>query len=158
MIMVRNEVVAVGYRHYAHKQTGANAAMSYILKNCVVPIEGGYAIDYEKVLLSRGTLIGIEVTDVRLERQMVIIDWVDNTGTDNASRDDYIMSLAYNVDKGESIYRVDSPLRHTQILGMTYPNNWVGDNVVVYLGLASKDGKLISDSQYLGEYVVPAVE
>lgn len=48
--------VRTGYKTYASKQTAFNAAMSYIVKNAVSGAFPNYALDFSRVLVSRGSL------------------------------------------------------------------------------------------------------
>ena len=48
--------VRTGYKTYASKQTAFSTAMSYIVKNAVSGAFPNYALDFSRVLVSRGSL------------------------------------------------------------------------------------------------------
>ena len=48
--------IRIGYKSQAAKQTEFNAAMSYLVKNAVTGTSPDYALDYTKVVVSKGGL------------------------------------------------------------------------------------------------------
>jgi hypothetical protein len=50
------QFLRTGFRRFAVKMTGINAAVSYNLQNALTGVYPGYAIDYAKALVTRGNL------------------------------------------------------------------------------------------------------
>ena len=145
--------IRIGYKSQAAKQTEFNAAMSYIVKNAITGTSPNYALDYTKVMVSRGGLT--QVTDAAASwaaaTSKLTVTWTDNSGVGTALATDKAMPFVYNKDKNETIYNTEGATRTTHTMDITVPSNWVGDKVEVYLGMVSEDGALVADSIYLGE-------
>lgn len=145
--------IRVGYKSQAAKQTEFNAAMSYTIKNAVTGSYPSYALDFTKIIVSKGGLTQVTgaIATWDNNRNEVKIDWTDNSGVGNALATDKAMPFIYNKDKGETIYDTAGATRATHTQSLTVPNDWEGDKVEVYLGMVSEDGKEVADSIYLGE-------
>ena len=145
--------IRIGYNSQAAKQTEFNAAMSYIVKNAITGTSPNYALDYTKVMVSRGGLT--QVTDAAASwaaaTSKLTVTWTDNSGVGSALATDKAMPFVYNKDKNETIYNTEGATRTTHTMDITVPSDWVGDKVEVYLGMVSEDGALVADSIYLGE-------
>ena len=145
--------IRIGYKSQAAKQTEFNAAMSYIVKNAITGTSPNYALDYTKVMVSRGGLT--QVTDAAASwaaaTSKLTVTWTDNSGVGTALATDKAMPFVYNKDKNETIYNTEGATRTTHTMDITVPSDWVGDKVEVYLGMVSEDGALVADSIYLGE-------
>lgn len=150
--------IRIGYKSQAAKQTEFNAAMSYLVKNAVTGTSPDYALDYTKVVVSKGGLTQVtEAADSWVAAQnKLTFSWTDNSGVGNALATDKAMPFIYNKAKNETIYNTAGATRTTHTMDVTVPNNWVGDKVEVYLGMVSEDGALVADSIYLGEKTLTA--
>ena len=150
--------IRIGYKSQAAKQTEFNAAMSYIVKNAITGASPNYALDYTKVMVSRGGLT--QVTDAAASwaaaTSKLTVTWTDNSGVGSALATDKAMPFVYNKDKNETIYNTEGATRTTHTMDITVPSDWVGDKVEVYLGMVSEDGALVADSIYLGELTLNA--
>ena len=145
--------IRIGYKSQAAKQTEFNAAFSYHIKNAVTGSYPNYAMDYTKVVVSKGSLT--QVTDGAVNwtaaQSKLTFSWTDNSGVGNALATDKAMPFIYNKTKNETIYNTAGATRTTHTQSLTVPNDWEGDKVEVYLGMVSEDGKEVADSIYLGE-------
>lgn len=145
--------IRVGYKSQAAKQTEFNAAFSYTIKNAVTGSYPSYALDFTKIVVSKGGLTQVTGATATWDnnRNEVKIDWTDNSGVGNALATDKAMPFIYNKAKGETIYDTAGATRATHTQSLTVPNDWEGDKVEVYLGMVSEDSKEVADSIYLGE-------
>lgn len=150
--------IRIGYKSQAAKQTEFNAAMSYTIKNAITGSYPNYALDYTKIVVSKGGLTQVTGATATWDnnRNEVKIDWTDNSGVGNALATDKAMPFIYNKAKGETIYDTAGATRTTHTQSLTVPNDWEGDKVEVYLGMVSEDGKEVADSIYLGEVTLTA--
>lgn len=146
--------VNVGFRMYAVQQTAMNAAMSYTLRNAVKGSSPDFSIDYSKVLVSKGSLELPQNIHLLNNEGEIGISWNDNSGLANALDTDFAMPLAYNANKMTAVYDMVSSCRGDEGVSLSYPSDWVGDTVHIYLGFISENGALVSDSAYLGELKV----
>lgn len=145
--------IRIGYKSQAAKQTEFNAAFSYTIKNAVTGAYPNYALDFTKIVVSKGGLTQVTGATATWNNNSneVKIDWTDNSGVGNALATDKAMPFIYNKAKGETIYDTAGATRTTHTQSLTVPNDWEGDKVEVYLGMVSEDGKEVADSIYLGE-------
>jgi len=145
------EFIRKGYKDYAIKMTAFNAAMSEILENGITGTAPDFEIDYPNVLVSKGSLKGIlnPSFDVATAGQ-VSFSWSDNSNEINANNDDRLMTLIYNPAKKESVVKVLGTSRFMAAQMVAIPSNFSGDEIHIYNAFISADGKLISDSSYVG--------
>jgi hypothetical protein len=143
--------VRVGFKPYATKQTAFNAAMSYIVANAISGEYPNHTLDFAKVLVSRGSLFPVENASAEADAGKITISWTDNSGISDALPTDVAMPLVFNPLKVEAVFSTSAAARADGMAEINLPADWVGDNVEVYLGFVSADGKAIANSIYLGE-------
>lgn len=143
--------VRVGFKPYATKQTAFNAAMSYIVANAVSGEYPNHTLDFAKVLVSRGSLFPVENASAEADAGKITISWTDNSGISDALPTDVAMPLVFNPLKVEAVFSTSAAARADGMAEINLPADWAGDNVEVYLGFVSADGKAIANSIYLGE-------
>lgn len=143
--------VRVGFKPYATKQTAFNAAMSYIVANAISGEYPNHTLDFAKVLVSRGSLFPVENASAEADAGKITISWTDNSGISDALSTDVAMPLVFNPLKVEAVFSTSAAARADGMAEINLPADWVGDNVEVYLGFVSADGKAIANSIYLGE-------
>ncbi|MDD4778536.1 MAG: DUF6266 family protein [Fermentimonas sp.] len=149
-------LIKIGFKDYTSKQTAVNAAMSYNLTNAVVGDAGVYEMDFEKVMVSRGPLFKPVSGEVLVADGEISIGWnVDSEG--NGSKTDMANILVYNSTKDEAIVMLNVNDRFEGYAPVTYQDHWKGDNVEIYVSFISADGRLVSDSMYLGSHPIPAI-
>ena len=137
--------VRTGYKTYATKKTAFNAAMSYIVKNAVSGAFPNYALDFSRVLVSRGSLTQPSIPNVSMSAGRATVTWNDNSGQGDALPTDFAMPLAFNTA---------AATRADQSAELNFPADWNGDTVELYIGFASADGINIANSIYLGNHAV----
>jgi hypothetical protein len=143
--------VRVGFKPYATKQTAFNAAMSYIVANAISGEYPNHTLDFAKVLVSRGSLFPVENASAEADAGKITISWTDNSGISDALSTDVAMPLVFNPLKVEAVFSTSAAARADGMAEINLPADWAGDNVEVYLGFVSADGKAIANSIYLGE-------
>tara|TARA_R110002051_G_scaffold172001_1_gene242470 strand:- start:199 stop:840 length:642 start_codon:yes stop_codon:yes gene_type:complete len=149
------DFLKVGYKSFAVKKTEFNAAMSYVLANAITGTAPNFNVDYSLALLSRGNLSsplngGVDLSTAN----QVAFDWDDNSTDGNANTTDKSMVLAYNPSKKESIYILDGAIRSATSQVLTLPTSYTGDTVELFMAFISADGKIVSNSVYLGSGTV----
>lgn len=146
--------IRVGFKSYANRMSQFNAAMSYNLNNAVSGTGANVTLDYANALVSRGGLTGVFNGNATSSSNDVEFKWTDNSGSGNAKETDKAMFLVYNPSKELSIYETAGPDRSTEAYKLIVPGDFVGDDVEVYMGFVSEDGKSVSDSEYLGSVTI----
>ena len=128
--------------------------MSYTLRNAITGTYPSHSIDYTKAMVSRGSLaLPLNIQKLNNDGE-IAVSWLDNSGTANALDTDFAMLLAYNANKEEALYDMTKACRGDEGTSITYPSNWVGDTVHIYLAFVSEDGTLVSDSDYVGSETI----
>jgi hypothetical protein len=129
--------------------------MSNVLNNAITGIAPDFTVDYLLALLSKGNLStplngSVDLTTAN----QVTFNWDDNSTDGNANTTDKSMVLAYNPSKKESIYILDGAQRiaTTQILAL--PTSYTGDTIELFMAFVSENGKVVSNSIYLGSGTV----
>jgi hypothetical protein len=145
----------VGYKAFAVKKTAFNSAMSYVLNNAIAGTAPNFNVDYSLALLSKGNLStplngGVDLATAN----QVTFDWDDNSADGNANATDKAMVLAYNPSKKESTYNLGGAQRSITSQILTLPTSYTGDTIQLFMAFVSEDGKVVSNSVYLGSGTV----
>ncbi|MCM1531536.1 MAG: DUF6266 family protein [Bacteroides sp.] len=146
--------IKIGYKSQANKRTAMNAAMAHVVKETFNA--DGTAIDFAKVVVSRGSLPGVMGCTADVDAGQVKVSWSDNSDTTGAATTDKIMFLLYNENRGEAVYQIGSTTRTDTSLTYTLPDGWATEKLHGYLAFQSEDSRTVSDSIYLGEIVEAA--
>ena len=136
----------IGYREFAERQTAFNAAMSYVMKNALADSEQGLEIDYNKVLVSHGSLTQASDTTVSTEGSKALFTWKDNSGQGNAMSTDAAMLLVYNQEKALAVYDTSAAMRSDGNAELELPKDWKNDTLIAYLGFCSTNDKSVANS------------
>lgn len=139
-------VVRIGYQNYTQRQSGFNAAMSYIMKNAVNGCGANASLDYNKVLVTRGNLTAVVDATATVTGNKASYTWTDNSGTGDANATDVALVLAYNKDKRESVYHVNAAKRADAKAELALPTNWSNDALALYLSFCSTDSRNVANS------------
>lgn len=144
----------VGFKLYAKNQSGFNAAMSYTIQNAISGAYPNYTLDFDKLLVSRGSLTGAIFPTTDVASGKIEIFWDDNSGIGNAQTTDKAMIVAINPAKEESVFITEGSPRTSGNAEIAVSPYWVGDEVEVYLSFISEDKKSIATSTYCGSVVI----
>lgn len=139
----------VGYQKYTTKQTAFNVAMCYNLDNSVIGEYPEYKLDKSKLLLSKGDLKGA-INGAAAVENCIKLTW----DSDSDSNEDIAMIAILNGAKEEAIFTTNGGLRCAKGQSFNTPEDWKGDTVSVYLAFKSENGKIVSDSSYLGDFTI----
>lgn len=154
-LQANKDFIKVGYKAFAVKKTEFNAAMSYVLNNGIIGTAPNFSIDYSLALVSRGSLSSPLNGSVDLSTaNQVTFDWDDNSADGNANSTDKAMVLAYNPSKKESISILDGAQRSATSQILSLPTSYTGDTIELFMAFVSVDGKIVSNSVYLGSGTV----
>ena len=148
-------VINVGFKDYDSEMSPRNAAVSYNLQNAIIGVSPNYTIDYEKVVYSRG-LLDVAYNPLIAVTVAARLDytWGAPTGDSNAQGTDKATFVVYNESKNKFVTLKGVILRSALAYNLLLPPDWSGDTVVAYLSFVSADGKLVSDSHYVGQFIV----
>lgn len=138
--------VRIGYKEFTRERSAFNSAMSYMLKRAVTGDGKDVKIDFDRVLVSTGSLMPVFEGTATQDRDKMYFDWQDNSSMGNAESADIAMLLVYNKDKETAVYDTEAALRSDRHAELSLPNDWEGDELVAYLSFCSADGNSIANS------------
>ncbi|MDI1255877.1 MAG: DUF6266 family protein [Flavobacterium sp.] len=142
--------LSVYYGQPSEDKSRMNLATSYHIREAITGIYPDYTVDYPKVILTKGELLGLEsAAAVAQAGAIMTITWEDNAGQSQAKADDVLFSVFYNQTKGLLEWQ-QSAIRSAATATVNLPNHWTGDTVHCWASFASADDKLVANSRYLG--------
>lgn len=149
-------LIMIGYKLFNKGTTPMNAATGYHLKNAVTGTNAAnYAIDFEKVMFSAGSLPEAENPLVAVTAANKIdFSWVDETDPDDPTGStDKATFLAYSVEKDKFTRAIGPVARSAEAFVLNLPG-WSGDTVHCWISFVSADGKKVSNSVYIAAPIV----
>lgn len=138
--------VRTGYKQLAQGCTAFNAAMGYMLRHAITGSGTDLAVDYERALVARGTLMPAFNVAVTKEAGKLSFSWDDNSGMGDALATDLSMPLAYNKVRGEAVYLLSGATRGEGKAELPLPDNWKDEALAVYLAFVSENGSRVTNS------------
>lgn len=133
----------------------SNLATSYHLKNAVVSTQTGMVMDYEKVLISKGDLRGIDGgTLVAAAGQTLNFNWQDNSGQGKATATDIFMVVLYAPDLQMYYTNLDVATRDATTATITLPNYMASFEVEVWASFSKPTTNFAAISTYMGAVTV----
>lgn len=133
----------------ANDKSRADLASSYFLKEVATGTYPNITLDYDKIMITKGELAGIQEPVVAAQPDAVLrFTWEDNSGQPEASANDLLLVVVYNPDKGRFQYS-HTELRSSESLDMSLTDSWSGDVVHCWLGFTAPGGYRASTSVHL---------
>ena len=129
-----------------------------MLKRAVTGDGKDVKIDFDRVLVSAGSLMPVFEGTATQDRDKMYFNWQDNSSMGNAESADIAMLLVYNKDKETAVYDTEAALRSDRHTELSLPNDWEGDELVAYLSFCSADGSCVSNSVRLSVSVFEIAE
>ncbi len=148
------ELLKVGFKSFAVKKTGANAAHSYALKNAVAGTYPDIYIVCNEVLVCRGDLPNVKAAvAVSDTTDQVRFTWTDNSGIGKAGAADKAILVVLCHELDHCAYTLTGAPRSagTDIL---HVQGFSGKEVQTWLSFISKDNKDIASSLFTGQFII----
>ena len=162
MTLVRSctPVLRCGLRNLRRKGLSANnAAFKLNYNNGTIQGTGtSITLDFTQFVIAAGS--GVNVGSPAIAQgtgHTVNFSWVDNTGLspETLASDQVAVALVNAAHPERTVaYDLSSTSRLDGSLTIAYPPLWAGDMAHAYIFTYSSDGKVISDSQYVGTIVL----
>lgn len=132
-----------------------NLAFSYHNKEAIIGTYPDFEIDYTKVIVSKGELLGVAEPEVAaLSGAEVKYSWQDNSGEGEAKATDMVFVVVYNPTKALFAYKVLASQRDAAVYTLALPDTWTGDAVHTWLGIVNAAETKCASSVYLGSVAV----
>jgi hypothetical protein len=148
-------VLNIGFKAYDSEMSPYNAAVGYNLEHAVTGVSPNFSINYLAAKFSLGVLRRpTDVTATTAAGSEMEYEWTSVVGQSYSLANDQIGLVVYNVDKQEFVTMMNAALRSAQAYTLQLPLDWTGDTVHSWILAVSADGKLVSDTAYVGQNVV----
>ncbi len=142
------EFLKTGFKNYAVKKTGINAAMGYNIRNAIAGLYPAQTIDYTNVLVSRGSLpAALNAAAAPGAAGTVVFTWDDNSDEVGAAATDKTLLVIYNPVKHQAVTVNQLAERSVGTQTVTVPDSWAGDTVQTYLAFIDEKGDDVASSQ-----------
>ena len=142
------------FRGFAIKMTGANSATSYNLRNAITGTYPDFAIDYSRVLVSRGDMPNaINPAVEAVSDGMVVFTWGNNTGTGKTKDSDRSVLVAYCPEMQHFIYTDEGASREEEEAQLDL-FAFTEKEVHTWIAFISEDGTEVATSIYTGVITV----
>ncbi len=150
-----SQFLRTGFKDYAVKMSGINAAMEYNIKNALSGTYPNIAIDYPNALVARGNLpSALNQVASSSVAGTVKFDWEDNSGEVGASATDKTLLVVYNPTQNQAVTVNELAERGDATQTVTVPDSFSGDLCECYMAFITADGATISNSAFAGAVTV----
>ena len=137
------------------EKSRSNLASAYHITDAIHGVYPAFAINFEKVILSKGELLGLQDLGVQpVSTADLKLNWSDNSGQGQAKTDNALFMAAFNETRQQWDYMESAAARALTNYTFELPDFWVGDTVHLYVSIASADGKKCANSVYYGPLVL----
>lgn len=145
-------VTSLYYGVETGEKSKVNQAASYHLKEATKFVGNDCLILFNKVQVSKGVLLGIQVpTAVPVANARLQFAWSDNSGQGTAKETDRLFVVVYEpVSKLSEIF-FNTGNRGDAVTEIILPAYLSGTDVHCWIGFASENDRLYSTSVYMGE-------
>ncbi len=150
-----NPVIKLYFGSNNEIYTKRNRAMSYLIKQATVAVGTGFEMDYPKVLISKGALLGVENGTLQAgPLHSLDISWTDNSGQGEALATDKLVVVVYEPTSETSLFSLHAGNRNSGAAAVGLPAYFSGLTVQVWATFASVDDKRYATSSYLGTLLI----
>jgi hypothetical protein len=133
------------------KMSAVNYAVQINHKQAIIGQYPDYTIDYPKLVLSEGPLMGTETYPVAsTDAGTIQFSWLDNTDSGNARETDQVILIAFCPEKFEYYFSTCAASRKDGSAMLKVPL-FAGERVHTWMVFVSGDGKFYSEGLYRGE-------
>lgn len=149
-------LIRVGFQDARDQgQTAFNAAFQENYYKAITGVAPNFTIDYPKLVYSKG-LLSVPYNPVALADTPSIlkVSWEAYFESDSGSATDLATIVVYNPAKGKFVKMTGAAARSALTFNLTVPPDFAGDDVHLWISMVSADGKMVSDSQYIGEFTI----
>ena len=150
-----SQFLKIGFKSFAVRQTGMNAAFAYNIKNAITGAYPNFAIDYPNALVARGELApALNQAAASTVAGTVVYTWDDNTGEIGSTATDKTLLVVYNPVKNQAVTVGELAERADGTQTITVPDSFSGDLVQCYIAFIDTDGVNVSNSMFAGAVTV----
>lgn len=145
----------VSYKSMAVNKSAFNAAMAHTLENAVTGTYPELSIDFTKVLVSQGLLLGAEsASAVSTTANTINFTWNDNSEDYGANPTDKVVLVVYCPALQKFITSIGTAMRTEGSQTMTLPTVFSTQEVQTYIGFCNATIDEFSNGEFLAAVTV----
>lgn len=149
------EVIEVGFQTFHKGEVPMNAAMSYNLKNAVTGLSPNFTVDFPALRFSQGPLgVAYDPSVTAGPGTVLELEWKAPVWQVGAGATDQLTVVVYSISKGVFVAAQGVAARSALTYELQLPLDFTGDQVHVWYSFVSADGKVVSNSTYVGSVPV----
>ena len=139
---------------YGDTGTGYNRATGAIMNLAITGFYPDVALDYGKVLISKGPLPGAEDPKAFLSRPDTIdFTWTNNSWEGTAKPNDRVIVVAYFLTKKQAVFSIGDAKRSDAAVSLVIGNR-PGEICETWIGFLTHDEKDAANSSYCGSITI----
>jgi len=148
-------LIKIGYQQYKGKTTPMNAAVAYHIANAVTGVYPALAIDFTKVVFSKGNLQkpGLPAVSIATPGQ-IDFSWTNNAPIGTTQGTDLATLFVYCPALSQSVILRGAAARSALGFDLLVPGDFAGETVHCWIAFVSVNGKEVSDSTYIGDFLL----
>jgi len=135
--------------------TPANAAVKQVLRDAIIGLFPAISIDHSKVLISKGGLQMPEAGEMVIQPNGIDVKVSWEEPLDAVRATDIAMIVFHDTVNGYFKYSGAQVFRSALTTNFRTTTLFEGHEVVAWIFFRSADGKLVSNSEFLGKIVIP---
>ncbi|MGL2967117.1 DUF6266 family protein [Flavobacterium sp. XGLA_31] len=148
-------VISKYYGPGSGELTRRNQAMSYHMKDAVTYVDPDFVMDYMKVQIAKGDLLGVQNPAVTSpDPHGLKYTWDDNSGQGSAVETDVLVVVVYAPTTGLYYFTLNGGTRGTGAANITLPTFFSGVEVQSWITFVAADEKSYATSVYMGAVTV----
>lgn len=137
------------------ERSKSNLATSYHITEAIQGVYPTLAIDFEKVIIAKGELLGLQDLQVAAQSgNQLRLNWTDNSGQGQARTDDTLIIAVFNATKQQWVYEIGLASRATANHALAVPDPWLDDTVHCYVTVVSANQTKNANSVWFGGLVI----
>lgn len=148
-------VLEIGYQHYESNMSAYNVAVSENMKHAITGVSPNFSINYPMARFSKGVLRELSEVEVTAATAAVIeFGWASVIGQSYSASTDKVGVIVYNPNLDEFVMLTNAAVRSAESYELHLPADWTGDLVHSWVIAVSANGKMVSDTTYVGQVTV----
>ncbi|HYI78895.1 MAG TPA: DUF6266 family protein [Chryseolinea sp.] len=148
-------IVSAFFGQRSEYKSRRNLAVSYHMTEAVTGTSPDFLVDYQKVIITKGDLLGLQDAVVTPQAGALLdFAWTDNSGQGLALADDQLIIAVYNESRDLFEYRLGVATRDALTYTMSLPTTWIGETVQCWSSFSNSAGKKAANSIFMGAIVL----
>lgn len=149
-------LVKPGFIKHAKHGSEVNAAYKFNYPHAFLTEGEVTTLNFPEITYSRGRVFTPDEPMVTTAAKQLEFSWAPQNQYESCRFTDLASFLVYNPAKKDNITCIGVADRYSGSYGIPIPDGYAGDTLHCYMSFASANGKLVSDSVYVGTLVFPA--